>query len=262
MLASTSLLLGAALVMAGPPGRPGSEAAEPPEAETETPAEGVSPVELIPRIELRHTSVQASSGAAVSTTTLELDIVLLRRVLFRYELPRQVLRVGDDQISGLGDIRLQAIALLTSGPRQVSVLIAGVELDTATRPQLGAGKQQVFFGGAAAFKPRLWWMAYGVLREQLSVAGDDAREEVNHLVLRVGNILFGPGRAWCKLDLDGMLDFHEDRRRLFGTLEVGSLLIGRVGLFVRSGTQLAGQRQLDYSLEAGLRYLFRLGPPR
>ena len=35
--------------------------------------------------------------------------------------------------------------------------------------------------------------------------------------------------------------------------------IGRVGLFVRSGTQLAGARQLDYSVHTGVRYLFRLG---
>jgi hypothetical protein len=222
----------------------------------------VSPVQLIPRVELRHAFLQGSNGAAISATTLQLDIVFLSRVLFRYELPRRVLRKGDDQITGLGDIRLQAIGLLTSGARQVSALIVGVELDTATRLQLGSGKRQVFFGGAAAFKGRPWWLAYTVVQEQLSVGGDDAREDVNQLALRLGNIVFGPGRAWYKLDFDGVLDFHADRRRFFGTMEVGSLLVGRVGLFVRSSTQLAGRRELDYSLEAGIRYLFRLGPPR
>jgi len=54
------------------------------------------------------------------------------------------------------------------------------------------------------------------------------------------------------------VDQRRDRLTLSGTLEVGSLLIGRVGLFVRAGTQLLGQRQIDYSLTGGIRYLFRL----
>jgi hypothetical protein len=55
-----------------------------------------------------------------------------------------------------------------------------------------------------------------------------------------------------------VFDFAGGAGRLFGTLEVGSLLIGRVGMFVRVGTQLIGPRQVDYSLAGGLRYLFRL----
>ena len=42
-------------------------------------------------------------------------------------------------------------------------------------------------------------------------------------------------------------------------LEVGRLLVGRVGMFMRAGTQALGPRQLDYSVEVGVRYLFRLG---
>jgi hypothetical protein len=36
------------------------------------------------------------------------------------------------------------------------------------------------------------------------------------------------------------------------------LLVGRVGLFMRGGTQVLGPRAIDYSLEVGIRYLFRL----
>jgi len=47
-------------------------------------------------------------------------------------------------------------------------------------------------------------------------------------------------------------------------LEVGSLVVGRVGLFVRAGTQVAGREELDHSLAGGVRYLFRLesGKPK
>jgi hypothetical protein len=50
--------------------------------------------------------------------------------------------------------------------------------------------------------------------------------------------------------------------RVYGLLEVGSLVVGRVGLFLRSGTQLVGPRLVDYSVAGGVRYLFRLETSR
>ena len=61
-----------------------------------------------------------------------------------------------------------------------------------------------------------------------------------------------------KVDLDTFVDFAGDAESLLGTLELGRLLVGRTGLFMRSSTQLLGTRQLDYSLEVGVRYLFRI----
>ena len=118
----------------------------------------------------------------------------------------------------------------------------------------------MLFGAAAGFRVRRWWLPYGIAQEQISVAGDDARPDINQLLLRAGNIVFGPGFSWTKLDVDATIDFRDDATtRLFVSIEAGRLLIGRVGLFVRSGTQAIGPRQLDYTLEAGVRYLFRLG---
>jgi len=45
---------------------------------------------------------------------------------------------------------------------------------------------------------------------------------------------------------------------LAGAMEAGRLLIGRIGLFIRGGTHIVGSRQLDYFVETGVRYLFRL----
>jgi len=73
--------------------------------------------------------------------------------------------------------------------------------------------------------------------------------------------VFGPGYAWLKLDLDTLVDFEREAGSFYAKLEAGRLLVGRVGLFMRVGTQLAGTRQIDYSLEVGLRYLFRLPKP-
>jgi hypothetical protein len=221
---------------------------------------GVAPVELIPRIELRHQFAQLAGGASASTTVTRLDVDFFGRLLLRYELPfARLANAAGEQVSGLGDIQLQAIAVMTASPRQVSVLIAGAELDTASAPQLGRGKQILVLGAAGGFKLRRWWLPYGAVEQQLSVAGDGARPDVNQLALRAGNVLFGPGFSWAKLDLDTAIDFTDDARtRLFVTVEAGRLLIGRVGLFIRGGTQAIGAREIDYTLGAGVRYLFRL----
>ena len=107
-------------------------------------------------------------------------------------------------------------------------------------------------------KPFRWWLPYVLVQEQVSVGGDSARPDINQLVARVGNIVFGPGYAWLKLDLDTVVDFEASAGSFYGKLEAGRLLVGRVGLFMRSGTQLLGTRQVDYTLEVGIRYLFRL----
>jgi len=107
-----------------------------------------------------------------------------------------------------------------------------------------------------------WWLPYMIVQEQFSVAGAAARPDINALVVRLGNIVFARGFSWYKLDLDGVTDFERRAGRMFGQLEVGSLLVGRTGLFMRAGTQLLGTRQIDYSMEVGVRYLFRLSEGR
>jgi hypothetical protein len=231
-------------------------------AEEPTGGAGVSPIEIIPRVELRQSYVQMEGGLSVRDTTTEIDIQFLRRLLLRYEVPYRTIGSPDGQVSGVGDIELTGLGILTSSPRALLAILAGAVLDTASQPQLGTGKQQVFFGAGAAYKPRRWLLGYAVLLEKVSVAGQSARPDVNQLDARIGAIVFGRQYNWLKLDLDTLMDFQDDAGRLYGTLEVGSLVIGRVGLFARTGTQLLGTRQLDYSIAAGVRYLFRLETSR
>jgi hypothetical protein len=219
---------------------------------------GVAPVELIPRLELRQSFAQLHDGPSIHVTTAEIDIQFLDRLLLRYQGPFVVVNGPNGQTSGLGDAEVDAIAMLGASPTFVAVAIAGIVLDTASQPALGAGKKQLVLGGGAALKPRPWWLPYLLVLEQVSIAGDGTRPDVNQLIARLGNIAFGPGYAWLKLDLDTVVDFANDRGQLFVRLEAGRLLVGRVGLFMRGGTQVLGPRAIDYSLEVGIRYLFRL----
>jgi hypothetical protein len=254
-------LLFAIVLAANDPAVPAEE--QPASAADEVKAgAGVAPVELIPRLELRQSFAQLPGGASIHITTTEIDIQFLDRLLLRYEGKVEVLRAPTGQISGLGDAQIAAIALLAASPRFVAVLIGGAVLDTASQPELGAGKKQLVFGGGAAWKPLRWWMPYVLVQEQVSVAGESARPDINQLLARVGNIAFGPGYAWLKLDLDTLVDFEDRAGSFFTRLEAGRLLVGRVGLFMRGGTQVLGTRQLDYSLEVGVRYLFRLNAGR
>jgi hypothetical protein len=223
---------------------------------------GIAPIELIPRLELRQAYSRLGPALAAHDTVLELDIQFVQRLLLRYQQPYRVLRGAEGQLSGAGDIELQGVGILTSTPTRFVGVIVGAVLDTATQPLLGAGKEQLLFGGGAVVKPLRFWIAYGVLLERLSVGGSAARADVNQLGAQLGSILFGRQYNWLRLELDPIFDFEGDRARMFGTFEVGSLLIGRVGLFLRAGTQLFGERQLDYSLAAGVRYLFRLEQTR
>jgi len=254
-------LLLAALLAAQPAAPPTEEAGQPTPAADAEPQTGVAPVELIPRLELRQSFARLEGGGSLHVTTTELDIGFVGHVLLRYEGRLLVANApGADQISGFGDAKVQAFGLLGSSPRYVAVAIVGGVLNTASRPALGDGKQQLIVGGAAAVSPVRWWLPYVIVQEQISVAGDSTRPDVNQLLARVGNVFFllGRGLTWFKLDLDTLVDFEGDAGRLLGTFEAGSLLVGRTGLFFRAGTQLAGTRQLDYSMEVGIRYLFRL----
>jgi hypothetical protein len=235
-----------------------NESGGPPIAEPKGGA-GVSPVELIPRLEIRQSILELGGGNSLHDTTAEIDIQFLDRVLLRYEGALRVLSTPAGQTSGIADANLKLIAVITSSPRLVVAAIPGVVLDTASRPQLGAGKQQLILGAGAAAKPRRWWLPYLIVGEQFSVAGDETRPSVNQLSVDVGNIVFGKGQSWYKLDLNTVVDFEAGVGRFFPVLEVGRLLIGRVGLFMRAGTQALGPRVLDYNVEVGVRYLFRLG---
>jgi hypothetical protein len=262
MLGSASLLLAVWLAAGGPAtAEEQNEEQEPASAaEGATKAgAGVAPVDLIPRLELRQSFAQLPSGGSVHVTTTELDIQFLERLLLRYEGTLRIVNAPTGQISGFGDSQFTAIGMLAASPRFVAVLIGGAILDSASQPVLGDGKKQLVFGGGVGFKPFRWWLPYLLVQEQVSVAGDPARPDVNQLVARLGNIAFGPGFAWLKLDLDTVVDFAAHEGRFFGRLEAGRLLVGRVGLFMRVGTQLLGTRVVDYTTEVGVRYLFRLG---
>jgi hypothetical protein len=223
---------------------------------------GASPTQLIPKLELRHQFLAVEGGGHVHSTTLRMDILFLRRALVRFELPRATLQKGEVQRSGFGDISLQLLSVVTSGRRQATIVLAGVKLDTATLPELGTGRHVLDLGAAAVLKPRPWWLLYGIVEHQRSLGSSDARPGVNLLLMNVGTIVLGRQRDWCLLDLAPEVDFQTDQARLLGAIELGRLLFGRVGLFVRAGTQLLGQRQVDYLVGAGVRYLFTLPPPR
>jgi hypothetical protein len=265
--AHTSSLLVAFLAVTAPVASvraqpPADEAAEDTSEIAEEPVGGaaVSPIELVPRVELRQSYLQVGNGVAFHDTTPEIDIQFARRLLLRYQVSHRMMEMPAGQVSGFGDTQLTVLGIVTSTPTKFLALIVGAVLDTATAPPLGAGKQQLVFGAGAAWKPVRWLLPYVLLQEQLSVGGQDARPDVNQLLGDLGVIVFGKQYNWIKLDLVPTVDFPGGATgRLLGTLEVGSLLIGRVGLFVRAGTQLAGRDELDYSLAAGIRYLFRLG---
>jgi len=238
----------------GPPDNNGGDVAEEPQG-----GAGVTPIEIVPRLELRHSFQRLQNGVALHETTTEMDIQFVQRLLLRLQIPYRTLETPAGQVSGPGDIQLGILAIVDSSAKYLVALLGGIVLDSATQPVLGTGKQQPYVGGGAAIKLARWILAYGVVQEQWSVGGDSSRPKINQLTGDLGAVVFGRQYNWLKVDLFPTVSFPGGASgQLSGLLEAGSLLIGRVGLFVRVGTQLAGDRQLDYSVAGGIRYLFRL----
>jgi hypothetical protein len=221
---------------------------------------GVSPARLIPRLELQHRFTQTEGGAHVHQTIFRMDVRLVSRTLIRYELPLVVRETPAGTRSGFGDVQVQAITLLSSGPRHAAVATGGLALDSASGPELGTGHHRAIYGAALGVRPTAWWLTYLLAAHQVSFGGDSARPEVNLLSLEIGNAVFGETGDWYLLGLTPVFDLDGGDTRLFAALEAGRFLIGRLGLFVRGGAQPLGPRQLDHTVDAGLRYLFRLPP--
>src|SRR5689334_15074506 len=87
---------------------------------------GASPVALIPRVEVRHRFVEPETGGGLHLTTLRMDIEAFRRVLIRYQLPLAVLKTAEGEVSGFADLHVDALTLLTSSPRHLTVLVTGL----------------------------------------------------------------------------------------------------------------------------------------
>ena len=220
---------------------------------------GVAPVELIPRLELRQSFAQLPTGASLHVTTTEIDIQFLSRLLLRYEGKLAVASTPTGQVSGFGDAQLSAIGMLGASPRFVAVVIGGVILDSASQPPLGEGKTQLVLRGrrrdeavslVVALRPRA---GTGVSRRRQRAPRHQSagRARRQHRVRsRIRVVEAGPRHA----------------RRLRGAAPGASTGSSkRAGCSsagwacsCAAGTQLLGTRQVDYTLEVGIRYLFRL----
>jgi hypothetical protein len=262
MIAIASLLLAALSAQQSDPHAPPepSAAGKAPEPPDFTRPPGVAPVDLIPRLELRQWYGRTTDGTRIHQTTAQIDIKFFNRVLVRYEGHVQVVTSPTgEQSSGFGDTEVHAYGSLGSGPRYVAIVILGGVFDTANQPVLGQGKPQVHLGGGLGVKPALWAFPYLIVQQQVSIGGDPSRPDINELLVRFGSVFFAKDHTWYIANFDAFADFEQRAGRLYGAFEFGSLLVGRVGLFMRGATQLLGTRRIDYSVETGIRYLFRLG---
>ena len=259
-MAIAGLLLAATLFAADSTALPATDDSDSAAPSDATSGAGVAPVELVPRLELRQSFVQLHSGASAHVTTAEIDIHLhepAAAALSGTASCRPAARTA--RPPGSATASIQAVMLLASSPHFLAAAIAGVVLNTASQPVLGerkaaagagrrGGVQACSAGGCRTWSPNSRPPSRARPRGPTSIS------------CSCGSATSSSARATTgsKLDLDTLVDFAGDSGSLLGTLEAGRLLVGRTGLFMRTSTQLLGTRQLDYSIEVGVRYLFRL----
>ena len=205
-----------------------------------------------------------NASTSLHVTTAEIDIAFLNRVLLRYQGPLVTVSGADRP-----DHRIRR----RRAPRDRA---ARLEPALRRRRHRGRGVRHRQPARARRRKaaarlrappprssPVRWWLPYLIVQEQVSVAGDGGAPRRQHAGRPARQHRLRPGVLLVQARSRRR---HRLRRRragrLFGQLEVGSLLVGRAGLFMRAGTQLLGTRQIDYSMEVGVRYLFRLSEGR
>ncbi|MBL9088375.1 MAG: transporter [Planctomycetia bacterium] len=220
---------------------------------------GTDPAKLIFRFECNPQYIDSAGDGFLYSTNLKLDLPLSKAFAVAFEVPLLYAGAFPSPIHhqyGLGDIFVRARHVWTSGKHSV---IAGVELGlpTADETLLGTGRWQVNPTFAFVRHLSAEYLVVVAAKQRLSVGGDDDRADIDQSELRLIGIRVDPKGKWLQADYQPRIDWEADGRvsHLF-ELEAGTMLSRSVGVSIRPGFGLGGNRDRDWSLGFGFRVLF------
>jgi hypothetical protein len=180
------------------------------------------------------------------------DTAFRRRVIVRLEVP--VVRTDDGQraISGLGDAYGQFLLVPYASGRFAMVVGSGFILPTAVDSRLGGGKWVL-----APVTAPLWRFSRGLFYVKLqnftSVAGDEARQPVNYLLVTPTFIRAVGGAWWLLADAETKTNWREDGRTGVKTgVQIGRRIATGVGLWAKPEVWLGPHREGTWNLKVGV----------
>jgi hypothetical protein len=184
-----------------------------------------------------------------------------RGMLLRFEVPLSSADTPNISTqAGLGDAYGQMLTVPWASGRFAFVAGSGLSFPTATDTALGTGKLTVAPAIAPVWIMRGAGMTYVKVQNFTSVAGDDARPDLNFLLITPTFIHTVGRRSWVLLDTETRTDWLQDRRTgVKSGIQFGSILPDGIGLWVKPEVWWGPNRDGQWNLKTGIVWYRRAG---
>lgn len=220
---------------------------------------GTDPAKLLLRFEMNPVYIDLPGDGSLLSTNFKLDVPMTKSFAAAFELPVTYAsgfpEPVDDQF-GLGDAFVRVRNVFSF---ERASLIAGAEvgLKTADDELLGSGKWQVNPSLAYVYYLTSEYLLAVAGKQRLSIAGDDDRADINQSELRLIGIYINPKGWWLQADYQPKINWERDGKvsHLF-ECEAGTMLSRSVGVSIRPGVGFGPNRDRDWSIGGGVRFLF------
>lgn len=218
-------------------------------------APGVNPKDNITKTDVIINHANLEGGASVSTLAFKFDYALDRKWGGNIEVPISHFSAPGIGETGLGDIAVRARYVDTFG--RVSV-IGAVEAvaPTATSGLLGTGRWQLNPVVGAVYAFNSFNFAFVGYKHYFSVAGDDARPDIDRSEVRGLLARLTPKGRWMLADVK-YARAHVDQREetLDLEFEYGAMIAKSLALSGRIGTSFLDSTR-DFGMGVNLRKIW------
>ena len=229
------------------------------EAEAGAVETGTDPSKLILRFEMNPQYLDLPGEGSLLTTNFKLDIPLTRSCAVAIDAPLSAASGFSDPIEdqfGFADVAVRARNVWTS---ERSSVIVGAEavLRTADDELLGSGKWQLNPSVAFVYHFSSEYLLATAWKQRLSIAGDDERPDLNASEFRLIGIYINPEGWWLQADYQPKINWENDGAvSHLLEFEAGAMITRSVGISVRPGVGIGANKERDWSIGIGLRFLF------
>lgn len=251
-------------LLVSPPAQPPEASAAPTTtaAASGSPGEietGTDPSKLLLRVEMNPQFIELPGDGSLFVTNFKLDVPITKSIGVAIDAPVSYASGFpapiEDQF-GFGDVAVRARHVWSF---ERSSLIAGAEavLRTADDELLGSGKWQLNPSVAFVYYLSSEYLLATAWKQRLSFAGDDGRADLNVSEFRVIGIYINPKGWWLQADYQPKVNWDDGGAvSHLIEFEAGAMISRSVGLSIRPGFGFGANRDRDWSLGVGVRFLF------
>ena len=228
----------------------------------EQPPSGTNPTDVKNRFDLKYRFIDSQSSAKLNVLTARLDYAVTSDLLVRVDLPflnvdPGVAEVADE--TGYGDTFVRIGWRAVNTPQYAVFLGGDFVLDTASEDILGGGTTKAIpLVAVAAPVPTYKALFALVLSHAVDIGGDNRQDTSETEIRPLWIQPFGKG-SWYMFDSHFFVDWEDNQE--FGwyqEIQLGQMFSPNLGVTITPGVGVTGENSgvPDWSLEAGLRYLF------